>query len=37
VLLGLMELVGVPGAVATGLLRGRRITTAPMRFALIGH
>ena len=36
-LLGVMELVGVPSAVASGLLRGRRVTRAPMRFALIGH
>jgi MATE family multidrug resistance protein len=36
-LLGAMELVGVPSAVATGLLRGRKLTRTPMRFALVGH
>ena len=36
-LLGLMEFVGVPSAVAAGLLRGRKVTRAPMLFALIGH
>jgi MATE family multidrug resistance protein len=37
ILLGVMGLVGVPSAVAAGLLRGRKITRAPMRFALVGH
>jgi multidrug resistance protein, MATE family len=37
VLLGLMELVGAPGAVAAGLLRGRKVTRAPMLLALVGH
>ena len=37
VLLGIMEFVGAPGAVAAGLLRGRKVTRAPMLFALIGH
>ncbi len=36
-LLGVMEFVGVPSAVAAGLLRGRKVTRAPMLFALIGH
>lgn len=37
VLLGVMEFVGVPGAVTAGLLRGRKVTRAPMLFALMGH
>jgi len=37
VLLGVMEFVGAPGAVAAGLLRGRKVTRAPMLFALMGH
>ena len=37
VLLGVMEFVGAPGAVAAGLLRGRKVTRAPMLFALVGH
>ena len=36
-LLGVMEFVGAPSAVAAGLLRGRKVTRAPMLFALIGH
>jgi len=36
-LLGVMEFVGVPSAVAAGLLRGRKDAGAPMLFALIGH
>lgn len=37
VLLGVMELIFVPGAAAAGLLRGRKDTRAPMVYALIGH
>lgn len=37
VLLGVMELVFVPGAAAAGLLRGRKDTRAPMTYAFIGH
>ncbi len=35
-LLGVMELLSTPGAVAAGLLRGRKQTRAPMLFALFG-
>lgn len=37
VLLGLMELIFVPGAAAAGLLRGRKDTRVPMIYALAGH
>ena len=37
VLLGVLELIFVPGSAATGLLRGRKDTRAPMAYALVGH
>jgi MATE family multidrug resistance protein len=37
VLLGLMEFIFVPGAAASGLLRGRKDTRVPMIYALVGH
>ena len=37
VILGLTELVLAPGAAATGLLRGRKDTRAPMVHGLVGH
>ena len=37
VLLGVMELIFVPGAAAAGLLRGRKDTRVPMIYALAGH
>lgn len=37
VLLGVLELIFVPGAAATGLLRGRKDTRAPMIYALVGN
>lgn len=36
-LLAAMELVANPGAVAAGLLRGRKKARAPMVFSLLGH
>ena len=37
VLLGFMEFLAAPGSTAAGLLRGRRDTSAPMLYTLIGH
>ena len=37
ILLGVMELVFVPGAAAAGLLRGCKDTRTPMTYALVGH
>ena len=37
VLLGLLEFIIGPGSAATGLLRGRRDTRAPMIYILVGH
>jgi MATE family multidrug resistance protein len=36
-LLGVMELIVGPGSAAAGLLRGRKVTRAPMLYVLIGH
>jgi MATE family multidrug resistance protein len=36
-LLGVMELVVNPGAVAGGLLRGRKDTRVPMNYTLVGY
>ncbi|WP_332743487.1 MATE family efflux transporter [Hydrogenophaga sp.] len=37
ILLGVMELIVGPGSAAAGLLRGRKLTRAPMVYGLIGH
>lgn len=37
VLLGVMELIVGPGSAAAGLLRGRKVTRAPMLYVLVGH
>lgn len=37
VLLGVMELIVGPGSAAAGLLRGRKVTRAPMVYVLTGH
>lgn len=36
-ILGLMEFIGNPGSVATGLLRGRKDTRVPMMVTLLGY
>lgn len=36
-LLGVMEFIVGPGSAAAGLLRGRKVTRAPMLYVLIGH
>lgn len=37
ILLGVMELIVGPGSTAAGLLRGRKVTRAPMVYVLVGH
>jgi len=35
--MGVMELIIGPGSAAAGLLRGRKVTRAPMLYVLMGH
>lgn len=37
VMLGIMEMIMGPGSAAAGLLRGRKVTRAPMVYVLAGH
>ena len=37
VLLGVMEMIMGPGSAAAGLLRGSKVTRAPMVYVLVGH